>query len=138
MYFKRLATALTTVTLAAVALAQAPLTIDTPALAVQCIPTHVQWHGGSGLFFLVMLRNDNSSEPIQEFGGLPEGTQSFLWQTNVAAGTIVGLRITDEHSDDAKTAPFAIFPGRTSIHSVHCPLRLREPLVVADNCTLVH
>ncbi|KAI0356781.1 hypothetical protein OH77DRAFT_1422998 [Trametes cingulata] len=105
--------------MAAAAMAQAPLTIDTPAFAIQCIPTLVRWHGGSGLFFLVILRNDNSSEPIQEFGGLAEGTQSFLWQTNVAAGTVVGLRITDEHSDDAKTAPFVILPGPHNCTIVH-------------------
>ncbi|EIW52083.1 uncharacterized protein TRAVEDRAFT_61417 [Trametes versicolor FP-101664 SS1] len=111
MIAKTLTLAATAAALTASVFAQTPLTINTPAIARQCEHTLITWEGGSGLFFLVVLENGS---PIQEFGGLPAGTQSFDWQTNVKKGTNVTLSISDEQRDTAESAPFIIRHGRNN------------------------
>ncbi|KAI0673181.1 hypothetical protein C8Q78DRAFT_990466 [Trametes maxima] len=72
-----------------------PLVLNTPADAHQCIPTLITWSGGNGLFFLRVLSGIERN-PIQEFGGLPADQHSFLWQTNVASGSLVSLDLADD------------------------------------------
>ncbi|KAI0816828.1 hypothetical protein BC628DRAFT_1405362 [Trametes gibbosa] len=96
------------VAIASSVLAQEPLTIDTPAVARQCEPTLITWHGGTGLFFLLVREN---GEPIQEFGGLPADIHNFTWQTNVREGTLITFELADDAREDVTSAPFVIQYG---------------------------
>ncbi len=101
--------------------------------------------------------------PIQELGGLPAGTQSFNWQTNVKKGALihltprasvppvpllttppgteVTLSILDEERDTAETAPFIIRHGRkcpsTPAYEGSCTHRDWDAALSGNNCTVV-
>ncbi|KAI0356783.1 hypothetical protein OH77DRAFT_169617 [Trametes cingulata] len=140
MSFKTLLFAVTTAALASSALA-ASLEISTPSVAKQCELTTLQFAGGAGennatathsqsFLPLLMCRRlppaiiqDPSSsvqtagQTIEQFE-LPAGSTVFNWNTNVAAGTPVDLKLVDSTGAIAQTAQFVIAPG-------------------ADACTLV-
>ncbi|KAI0771286.1 hypothetical protein BD413DRAFT_613369 [Trametes elegans] len=112
MFSKSLSLVCAIAGLAVSAFGAKPLTINTPAVAQQCVPTNITWNGGSGLFFLLgpcSLLNDG--HPLQEFGGLPADQRFFVWETNIPAGIIVNFNIADENGDSADSAPFVIQPG---------------------------
>ncbi|KAI0651110.1 hypothetical protein C8Q79DRAFT_1004427 [Trametes meyenii] len=116
MFTKAVALFTTIAVAASSVFAADPLVLNTPANARQCIPTLITWSGGNGLFFLtpyMEFAEPNTSfltavsniclvlsgierTPIQEFGGLPADQHSFLWQTNVASGSLVSLDLADD------------------------------------------
>ncbi|KAL1948195.1 hypothetical protein VTO73DRAFT_12270 [Trametes versicolor] len=114
MIAKTLTLAVTAAALTASAFAQTLLTINTPAVARQCENTLITWEGGSAVSSIISHPVLENGSPIQEFGGLPAGTQSFNWQTNVKKGTNVTLSISDEQRDTAESAPFIIRHGRNN------------------------
>ncbi|KAI0649669.1 hypothetical protein C8Q79DRAFT_1006025 [Trametes meyenii] len=88
------------------------LLINTPASAVQCVPTIITFSGGEEPFTLtcvILLITDSATnnQPITEtFTGLT-GT-SFAWSTNVLAGTTAALNLTDSNGVTAFSAPFVV------------------------------
>ncbi|EIW52089.1 uncharacterized protein TRAVEDRAFT_24771 [Trametes versicolor FP-101664 SS1] len=82
--------------LTACAWASGPLVIDTPIL------------------------DANSGEAIEDFGSRSGQPESFIWSTNIAAGTSVSCLIIDATGFVAQSAPFTIQPG-TSPFTIDTP-----------------
>ncbi|KAI0672065.1 hypothetical protein C8Q78DRAFT_1024849 [Trametes maxima] len=83
------------------------LLINTPASAVQCVPTTITFSGGQEPFTLRITDSATNNQPITEtFTGLT-GT-SFTWSTNVLAGTVAALKLTDSDGLTAFSAPFVV------------------------------
>jgi len=86
--------ALLTAAAALGARAQAPLTINTPVGATQCLPTSVNWAGGNGPYFLAVLPGmDTSATPLKQFP--TTSATSFTWTVDIASGTSITLEIRD-------------------------------------------
>ncbi|KAI0771288.1 hypothetical protein BD413DRAFT_552637 [Trametes elegans] len=105
-------------TLAASTMAQGVFVIDTPAVARQCIPTAITWRGGVGedahfqkLRDSLTLPITSYGETLQSFPNIREGVNTFLWQTNVRAGTEIGLKLVDADGVIAQSSPFTVQDG---------------------------
>ncbi|KAI0645343.1 hypothetical protein C8Q79DRAFT_1011422 [Trametes meyenii] len=108
-----------------------PLTINTPAVAKQCEPTLVTWQGGIPAYQLEYVESPTGGlHPQHKENGVADplfysvisgghliglflhiNATSFLWPTNVTAGTTVVLEVIDSNVAVAQTAPFVIQPG---------------------------
>ncbi|KAH8104257.1 hypothetical protein DFH11DRAFT_163642 [Phellopilus nigrolimitatus] len=83
------------------------LIINTPTNVVQCEPALLTWQGGVSPYFLVVLPGGElSATPLEDLGE-KEGT-SLSWLVNIAAGTSVGLKLSDSTGAVAQSAPFTI------------------------------
>ncbi|KAI0365403.1 hypothetical protein BV20DRAFT_1056470 [Pilatotrama ljubarskyi] len=138
MSFKTIILAVTTAAALVSSVLAASLEISTPAIAKQCEPTTVEFVGGAGPFLLVRVstivsssqgrvhywpfrlpvlvlvrvryRVQTDGQTIDQFT-IPAGATSFVWGTNVAAGTPVSLELVDSTGEVAQTAEFVIAPG---------------------------
>ncbi|KAH8099938.1 hypothetical protein BXZ70DRAFT_939653 [Cristinia sonorae] len=92
------------------ALAQGPITINTPENVVVCQPTLLTFSGGVPPYILSVLPgNQPSAQPLEQYTNLT-GT-SYTWNANIAAGTQVGLTLRDSTGAAGQTAPFPINAG---------------------------
>ncbi|KAI0665720.1 hypothetical protein C8Q78DRAFT_1083794 [Trametes maxima] len=89
-----------TVSLVASSFAADPLVINTPA--------NQRWSLGKAAYPLINYVI-SGGHLIGLF--LNINATSFLWPTNVTAGTTVALQVVDSHVAVAQTAPFVIQPG---------------------------
>ncbi|KAI0816830.1 hypothetical protein BC628DRAFT_1424210 [Trametes gibbosa] len=116
------------VALAASVLAQAQLVLNTPSESHQCQPTTITWEGGEGVSALHLgfkptaarrsdltfhfnppRRFQRDNKVIESFGTL--GSNVFIWNTNVAAGSVIKLVLIDAIEEFVESAPFTVLPG---------------------------
>ncbi|KAI0091610.1 hypothetical protein BDY19DRAFT_635830 [Irpex rosettiformis] len=69
------------------------LTINTPGNVFQCLPTQIEFTGGTGPFSLSINSPDATGNTIQTYDDIT--SSPFQWSTNVSAGISLGLSITD-------------------------------------------
>ncbi|KAI0635911.1 hypothetical protein C8Q77DRAFT_1100354 [Trametes polyzona] len=105
---KSLSTALVSTALF-VAAANAQFQIFTPRPPTQCIPTQLNWQGGTRA---IVPGGQPQAAALQQYANL-QGT-SFTWATNISAGTSINFALTDQTGATAQTAPVDIQPGPDS------------------------
>ncbi|KAF8968544.1 hypothetical protein BDZ97DRAFT_1915993 [Flammula alnicola] len=94
------------------ALAAHPLVINTPVSVVSGKPTLITWSGGVPPYFLVRLMstivpgNDPTAPPIVDLG--QQTGKSAIWNTDVAAGTLIDFEIKDSTGAVAQSAPVVV------------------------------
>ena len=97
---------------------QDPLVLNRPSSLTECVPTNITWTGGTPPYsFQVGL--GASSETIRQFDGIFD--THFVWNTDVAAGTLVSIHLVDEQTIVQSTLnPIAVSagPDATCVHGV--------------------
>ncbi|KDN53576.1 hypothetical protein K437DRAFT_252943 [Tilletiaria anomala UBC 951] len=75
-------------------LAQSALTVNTPSNLIVCIPSLIQWSGGTGPYYLTANAGGSSSDVLATFVN-GENVTSYTWTVDLAAGTAVTMGIRD-------------------------------------------
>ncbi|KAJ7510972.1 hypothetical protein B0H11DRAFT_1956801 [Mycena galericulata] len=97
--------------LAARAIAQVPLQINTPGganTANECQPCLITWSGGTPPYF-INVQDSVGNDIVNSFNSV-SGT-SVTWTVDASAGTSLMFTIRDNNGDTTSSAPFTVGPG---------------------------
>ncbi|KAI0708263.1 hypothetical protein C8Q76DRAFT_113642 [Earliella scabrosa] len=85
--------------------------ITNPDVLERCAPSNITWlAGGQPPFFLVIFSSSTyGGPPLRQFSGITE--THFTWNTDLQAGTMIGVRVIDAAGRVVQSVPALIQPG---------------------------
>ncbi|EJF56928.1 hypothetical protein DICSQDRAFT_70448, partial [Dichomitus squalens LYAD-421 SS1] len=82
--------------------------MDAPNPPTQCVPSEFTWSGGIAPYVLTIAPGDSLPSTWQQYSGLTR--DSFIWSTNVPAGTNVNLALKDS-TGEVQNESFTVQSG---------------------------
>jgi len=88
------------------------LTIATPASLYTCQPVQLSWSGGTSPYFVYIIPGGDTTSQLAQFGQM-DGT-TYTWTVDIAAGTSIGVGVTDANGVSQYSAPVTINAGSST------------------------
>ncbi|KAH9442806.1 hypothetical protein Pst134EB_027161 [Puccinia striiformis f. sp. tritici] len=96
--------------LATLAVAQAPLTVNTPSSAQACLPVALTWSGGTPPVYVSLIPGGQSGGAIlHDFGA--QNDSSLTWDVDQPAGTSLTVQIRDSKGALNYSDKFTVQPS---------------------------
>ncbi|KAH9470654.1 hypothetical protein Pst134EA_004581 [Puccinia striiformis f. sp. tritici] len=100
----------TVAALVTLAVAQAPLTVNTPSSAQACLPVALAWSGGTPPVFVSLIPGGQSGGAmIKDFGS--QADSSLTWDVDQPAGTSLTVQIRDSKGALNYSDKFTVQPS---------------------------